>query len=292
MPASVHLLDPAQRNRRALVFMMISALALSVMGAIVKSLGGRYSTAELLLARTLVSLVLSYIGLRRLGLHPLGTERKWLLLRGLFGFFGLGCMFYALPRLPLAEVTVIQYLYPLFTAGLAFVILKESLRTHFWWGSVLSLAGVVLVAQPGALAGGESALPAVPLLAALGAAWFSACAYVLVRRLSAKEHPLVIVFYFPLVATPLALPFVLLDFVMPSGWDWVWLLLIGVTTQVGQVYLTRGLSLVEAGRGTSMAYVQVVFAALWGLVLFDEWPTALSVVGALCIVFGTWLIQR
>ncbi len=280
------------RTRRALAFMLMSALSLSAMAAIVKSLGGRLPTAELLLARTVVSLALSYIWLRRLQLPVLGTDRKRLLLRGVFGFFGLGCMFYALPRMPLAEATVIQYLYPLFTAALAFFVLKEALRKHFWTGTVIALLGVVLVAQPGMLLGVASTLPVDGLLAALGSAWFSACAYVLVRRLSQTEHPLVIVFYFPLVATPLTVPFVLLDFVMPTGWEWVWLLLIGVTTQIGQVCLTRGLQLVEAGRGTSMAYAQVVFAALWGLLLFDEWPSTWTLLGAACIVLGTWVVQR
>jgi drug/metabolite transporter (DMT)-like permease len=272
--------------------MLGSALAFSSMGAIVKSLGSRFPTAELLLARTLVSLVLSAVWLRYLGIAVWGTARGWLFLRGVLGFCGLACLFYALPRMPLAEATVIQTLYPMFTAVLAAVFLGEGLKRPFWAGTFLSLFGVVCIAQPSFLIGGAAPVAGVGLLAALGAAWFSACAYVLVRRLSQTEHPLVIVFYFPLVAMPATLPFVVFDAVMPQGWDWFWLLMIGVTTQFGQVWLTRGLQLVEASRATSIAYAQVAFAAGFGVLLFDEWPNLLSALGALGIVGGTWLIQR
>ena len=90
-------------------------------------------------------------------------------------------------------------------------------------------------------------------------------AHVVVRRLARTEHPLVIVFYFPLVNVPASLPFVVRDFVWPEGIEWVWLLGVGLATQVGQMGLTRGLVALPAGQATSLSYLQVVFAALFGM---------------------------
>lgn len=66
----------------------------------------------------------------------------------------------------------------------------------------------------------------------------------------------------------------------------------GVTTHVGQVWLTRGLALESAGRAMTVGYVQIVFAALWGMIFFAERPTPATVLGAACIILGTIAVGR
>ena len=102
----------------------------------------------------------------------------------------------------------------------------------------------------------------------------SSIAYVTVRQLARTEHPLVIVFYFPLVATPLAIPWAAAEWVTPSAAEVLLLVAIGVTTQVGQVFLTMGLAVERAGRATSVGYLQIVFAMGWQLVVFGDAPAA------------------
>jgi drug/metabolite transporter (DMT)-like permease len=91
-----------------------------------------------------------------------------------------------------------------------------------------------------------------------------------VRRLAESEHPAVIILYFPLVAVPLSLPAVLLDPVLPTPAELLWLVAVGVFTQLGQVGLTRALTQLPAARATAISYVQVGFAALWGWWIFGE----------------------
>jgi drug/metabolite transporter (DMT)-like permease len=122
---------------------------------------------------------------------------------------------------------------------------------------------------------------------ALGAACLSSTAYVTVRQLARTEHPLVIVFYFPLVAAPLAIPWAAWNFAVPRQIDWLLLVAIGVATQIGQVFLTMGLSLERAGRATSVGYLQICFAMLWQLAVFGDVPSATTLVGAALIVAGT-----
>ena len=275
--------------------MVASALAFSVMTVCVKLAGERLPSQEIVLARALISLVLSIGLLRRAGVPLWGTRRPLLVLRGLFGFAGLSCVFYSVTHLPLAEATVLQYLHPLFTAGLAALILGEAIGRGVALGTALSLLGVVLVMQPAGLFGGAEAadgLDPFGVGVAILGAFFSACAYVCVRRLSQSEHPLVIVLYFPLVTVPATLPSVAGRFVWPEGFDWLWLLGVGVFAQLGQVALTRGMQLEPAGRATALSYLQVVFAASWGVLFFSEWPGSGAILGAALVLAGAFAAGR
>lgn len=277
--------------------MVASALAFSLMTVAVKVVGERLPSQEIVLARAIVSLVLSYGLLRRAGVATLGTRRGLLALRGVCGFLGLSCVFYAVTHLPLAEATVLQYLHPTFTALIAAVALRERIGFGTTAASLLSLLGVVLVARPewltGALVPGAHAGPPLAplaLAAAIGGAFFSGAAYVVVRRLARTEHPLVIVLYFPLITVPATLPTLIGGIVWPSGVEWLWLLAIGVLTQIGQVALTHGLARLPAARGTALSYVQVVFAIVWGALFFGEVPGWSSWIGAGLVIAGTGTI--
>jgi drug/metabolite transporter (DMT)-like permease len=278
--------------RRGALFMMLSALAFSVMTVLVKLAGQRLPSQELVVARAAVSLVLSWWMLARAGVSPWGEQRRWLWLRGALGFGGLSCVYAAVTHLPLAEATVLQYLHPPITALLAGLFLAERVSPRIGVAMGLSLGGVILVAQPAWLfEGAGEPLPPIWVAAAIGGACFSAAAYVVVRKLAqAGEHPLVIVFYFPLVTLPAALPTLWPEFVWPRGIEWLWLLGIGVATQIGQVSLTRGLAILPAAHGTALSYLQVAFAALWGVLVFGELPDAFAVLGGgLVVGSALWL---
>jgi len=274
--------------RAGVAAIFLSAFAFSVMTLFVKLAGERIPSQEIVLARSLVSLAISWLLLRRAGVPPWGHDRAGLALRGLTGFAALSCVYAAVTHLPLADATVIQYLNPAFTALLAGLFLGESLSRATLLATGVCLAGVVLVAQPMALFGaGAAALDPFWVGVAMLGAFGSAVAYVVVRRLARTEHPLVIVFYFPLVNVPASLPFVARDFVWPQGVEWLWLLGVGLATQVGQMALTAGLVALPASQATSLSYAQVVFAALFGVLVFGERPGWLSIAGAGLVVLGS-----
>jgi len=270
--------------------MIASAFAFSLMSLFVKLAGTRLPTQEIVAARALISLVLSYVVLVRVGVPAWGAHRGLLLARGAVGFLALSLVYYALTQLPLAEATVIQYLHPMFTALLAAFFLGERPGPAVLGCIALSFVGLLFVAQPSFLFHGAGiSLPPLALGAALLGAFMSGCAYVLVRKLATKEHPLVIVFYFPLISLPATLPFLLHRFVWPQGFEWLALLGVGVFTQIGQVCLTKGVQLETASRATSYSYLQILFAAGWGALFLGELPTLWTILGALLIVAGSLL---
>jgi len=275
--------------------MLGSAAAFATMTAAAKLAGARLPVFEVVFVRALFSVVVTALLLRRARVPLLGTRRPLLLLRGLLGFCGLSCSFYAVIHLPLAEATLLQFMHPVFTMALAALLLDERIGLGLWVGIPLAIAGVLLVVRPGFLFGASAAadLDAFAVGVALAGAFFSADAYVTVRHLAnTGEHPLAIVFSFPAVTTLLALPLMLRGFVWPSAVDWGWLALTGSAAQLGQMALTNGIQRLPASRATAYSYTQVVFASALGIAVFGERPDALTAVGAALVLSGAWLAGR
>ena len=173
----------------------------------VKHLGGRLPVSEIVFVRSLISIVLTLTSLKRLGISPAGKRKGLLLVRGVLGTVALLCFFEALSHLPLAAATILQYTYPTFAALAAWLLLGEKVRKRVGFAVILGWLGIVLVVQPEWIGSGVTGLPISIVLIALAGALFTALAYVSVRELSRSEHPLVIVYYCPLVSIPLTLPF-------------------------------------------------------------------------------------
>ena len=288
----------------ATLWMISSALSFSLMGVCVKALGGRIPVTEVVLARSVVSLLLSMVMLRQAGLNPWGQRRWLLVLRGVIGTAALLCVFAALARLPLAPATVLQYLQPTFTALLAWLLLRERVGPRVLLAALLGWLAVVLLSSPAELSGlfgpvaslllgqRSAPLPLAGVVLALAGALLSACAYVSVRALGRSEHPLVIVFYFPLVGLVLTLPAVLIDPVMPTGAESLALLGVGLFTQLGQIGITKGLLGLPAARATAMSYGQVPLAALWGWWFFQEPLDPDTALAAVLVLAATLLSFR
>jgi drug/metabolite transporter (DMT)-like permease len=280
------------------LWLLLAAFSFSLMTVCVKGAGARLPVAEVVLARALVSVILSWWMLRRAAISPWGQRRRLLAARGLLGSVALACVYGAVVRLPLATATLLQYLYPSFTALIAWLSLGERLSRRTLLGCGCGWLGVLVVAhgfRPDSvgLALGQAALqppiwsasPALigMVLGVLGAL-LTAVAYVSVRELGRSEHPLVIVFWFPLMSVPLALPWVLFNPVVPNPVELLWLLGVGLFTQLGQIGLTHGLTRLPAARATTIGYAQVAFAAFWGWLLFGEAMGTGTAIGALLIL--------
>jgi drug/metabolite transporter (DMT)-like permease len=101
-----------------------------------------------------------------------------------------------------------------------------------------------------------------------------------------------IVFYFTLVTVPASIPGLLMHAVMPTAHELGLLGGVGVSAVLGQVYLTRGLQREPAGRATAIGYVQIVFAAVWGMLWFREYPDAMSLAGAAMVLVSVVVLAR
>jgi drug/metabolite transporter (DMT)-like permease len=275
--------------------MLLSALGFALMSASVKHVSNYHIPVfEIVAARALVSLVISYLDVKRKRLSVWGNNKPLLLARGMVGTMALMCVYYSVTTLPLAEATILQYVHPVFTAILAVLFLKESLQKSTLICILLCLSGLFLIVKPEIDGDVTTNLPLFSVLMALLGAFGSSIAYVIVRKLSQTEDSSVIIFYFPLVALPVSLVLMGDSFVQPDLYLTCILVLIGVFTQVGQFGLTKAMQTQAAGRASAYSYVQIIFSALIGAFFFNELPSlwtylggALIVSGALINMFGT-----
>ncbi len=267
-------------------YMILAAFFFSVMAAFVKAAGSRLPFMEIVFARSIIVFGITFVWLKKHRIAVLGNRRGLLFLRGLVGFAGLSAFYYTLTHIPIADSVMLQYSSPLFTALLATILLKEKSSGRLWALYLLAFLGVGFIVRPG------FSLQAVPALVGVLGAFSAGLAYNLVRYLRHWEHPMTIVLSLPLVSILLSFPFVLHNFVMPTGWDWVFLLGVGVATQIAQVLLTKGLLAEKAAVATNVIYVNVVFSALWGILFWGEVPSALSIVGGALVVVAIVLINH
>lgn len=271
-------------------YMLLSALGFALMAACVKLVATRgIPLLEIVAARSLVSLVISYVDVRRKGLSLWGTHRALLAARGVVGALALICVYYAVMTLPLAEATLLQYMHPMFTALLGLLLLGEGIQRSTVICILFSITGLIVMVEPGVFSGAAPVLPTFSVAVALAGAFGSAVAYVLVRRLSLQEDASVIIFYFPLIALPLSVALLGNQFVMPDGESLVLLLMVGIFTQVGQLGLTHAMRYGTAGKTAAYSYIQVIFAVTLGWLVFGELPSLWTWVGGGLIITGALL---
>ncbi|GAL07131.1 metabolite transporter (DMT) superfamily [Photobacterium aphoticum] len=185
--------------------MILSAFGFAVMSACVKYVSNYgIPVFEIVAARALVSLIISYADVKRKGISVWGNNKPLLFLRGAVGTMSLMCVYYAVTTLPLAEATILQYVHPVFTALLGVLFLKETVQKSTLICIAFCLAGLFVMVQPNMHSSITNELPLFSVMIALCGAFGSSIAYVIVRKLSQTEDSSVIIFYFPLVALPVS----------------------------------------------------------------------------------------
>lgn len=259
--------------------MLIAVLSFSTMNLLVKLLPG-IPPMELVFFRCLVSLLICLYLLHRAGVHWLGDNRLQLVLRGICGTTALFLFFVTLKKIPFASAVTLAYTSPVFSAILGAWFLKEKLKPVQWVFIAMSLAGVAV------LQGFDPRISPAYLLLGIGSALFSGLAYMFVRNLKGKEHPVVVVLHFQLVGTLAGAAFTTFDFKMPQGWDWGMLLGIGLLTQLGQINLTKALQTEQLGIASSLNFLGVLYAVFFGVLLFQEHVTAANAIAMMVIAAG------
>lgn len=277
-----------------LASMVGAAFFFSVMTLFIKLAGRRLPSQEIVLVKSAVTLVYSYLAVRWAGVSLWGEQHGKLVLRGIFGFGAMICFYLALTKLPLADTTAIFFSNPVLTALFAAAVLGEELGPREIVGTLLSFGGILMIARPSFLFGTGDGLNLVYVGVAVLGAVFAAAGYAAVRDLRTSEHTTVVVFYLPLIATIGSIPSIgIVDMKWPTPYEWA--LLIGgvaLTGQVALVLLTEGLNRARTGQAMPVTYLQIVFAAVWGVLFFGEVPDVYTITGALLVAAGALVATR
>lgn len=259
--------------------MFLSTLAFSVANILVKQVS-HIPAMEVVFFRCVVASAFCFVGLYRANADWRGSNKTMLFLRGAFGTTALFFFFITLQNIPLATAMTIQYLSPIFTSVIAIFVLSEKVRSLQWIFYGIAFAGVLLIEQI------DARMSPYYLAIGIVSAFCSGVAYNLVRSLRGREHPLTVVLHFQLVGVVAGFISLFFAWRTPSGWDWLHLFLVGVFSQLGQIFLTNALQKERAASVSIVNYTGLIYAVSVGWLVFGEPQSFETLVGMMLVVCG------
>ena len=267
--------------------LVLASFFFSLMTLCVKNIDKRIPIYELVFFRSLLSLIITLFIINLKKINPLGKNRPLLILRGVLGTLALVCIFYAIRNMPLSISTVIQYTYPILISIFAGLFINEKITRNLLFALVSGWIGILVILNPTQLSNINVNIESLSILVAFLGSICTALAYVTVKKLSYTEDVYVIIEYFPLVSCITLMPFVLINWVTPNGNELLWIIGIGLFTQLGQTFLTIGLKNLPASEASIINYLQVVFGSMWGILFFREIINVNFLLGASLVLLGT-----
>lgn len=265
------------------LYMVLAALFFALMMVLIKMAGIRFGmhAHEMTFWRVAFSVVV-------LGLYSYHQKRnfrtnfpKQHLWRSLSGTVALLLNFYVILHLPLATAGTLQNTSALFLGLLSIIILKQKPTLLAWLSLGVGFVGVVLLLKP------TPDNQPLPMFLGLMSGALSGYAYLQVRELSLLGEPAWrIVFYFALLATLISgLISCWVGFTpIKSPQMAFFITAIGMTALLGQLLMTYAYQVGRKFVVASLSYLTVVFALVFGMMMFDERLDAMSVIGILMIV--------
>ena len=269
-----------------LLCMLASSACFAFMGLFVKIAGRTLPIEEITLVRAGGGLLVA--SAMACWQPPESPPRQvtWLVARGVLGWSALVCYFQAIARLPLADAVFLNYTSPFFTALLASWVLRERLTRPMALALVLALFGVFILVHPG----GGGVKSGVWLGIASG--MLAAGAYVAVKRATAHNDPITIVWFFSLVATVLSAPLAWQNWVAPTLAEGLMMASVAISATVAQLLMTHGYRLARATPASIVSLFTPLFAAVLGILCFGDAPGWATWVGGALIVGSGALLAR
>lgn len=274
---------------RAILLMIASLAFFALMDALVKDLGSRYSTLQIVFFRSFFAFVpLAYL-LYRTGWANAVKINSYSghALRILVGVAAMSCFFYAFAHMPLADVVAISFAAPIFVVALSVPLLGEKVGPRRWIAVLIGFAGVVVMVDPGA-----GMLNPVAVIALIGTIFF-ALAMIVLRKLGRTETGASVVFSFTLVCTVasgLALPFV---WTTPNLLDLAGLIAIGLLGGTGQILMTYAFKYGDVAVVAPFEYTAILWATLLGFIFWGDIPGLNIWIGAAIVMLsGLFILFR
>jgi drug/metabolite transporter (DMT)-like permease len=274
-------------NMRGAVMVTLGALVLTGMAILVKFLGARLDSFQIVFFRSCIGLLF---------ILPLAFKQGWgicrtkipmmHMTRGGIGIMGNFCFFYSITHLLLADAMALQFSRPLFMIVLAVLFLKEAPGWKRGLATLIGFGGILIYTRPF----GAGFEPAV--LVGAGGAFFGALVVLAIKQLSKTESTTVIMFYYALWGAIFSLIPALVVWQTPTWHEMGLLLMVGFLGIAGQTLITHGVTLAETTVVLPFDYLRIVYAAVFGLLLFGEVPGLWSFAGAVIIVASTLTILR
>ncbi len=264
-------------------WMLIAAFLFSCMGVLVKLGADHFTTTEMVFYRSLMGMIITYVVVRHYRLKLRTAHWKTHCSRGMTGLSSLLMFFYCITELPLATAISLNYTWPLFMALFSTMILKEQLHWPITLALAIGFLGVIFLLRP-TLHDDHW----VAAMLGLASGFFAAIAYMNVKQLgNLGESEWRVVFYFTLICTMITGAWLLLTTFNPVTQHNIHLLLgIGITATLAQLAMTRAYHTGTTLVVSSLGYSTVLFAGIWGILIWHEILPPVAWLGMGLIILG------
>ncbi len=246
-------------------WMLVTGLLFVGVTGIVRHLGSNMPAIEAAFIRYAFGTLLMLVAVRPLLRRPPGRRQTGLFVaRGFVHGFAVMLWFYAMARIPIAEVTAIGYTAPIYVTIGAALFLGEPLALRRILAVVVAFAGALIILRPGLheVSSGQ--------LAQLCAAPLFATSFLLAKSFTRGEDPAVIVFMLSLFCTLTLLPGAVWQWRPPTPEEVGWLALTALIATAGHYTLTRAFEAAPITVTQPVQFLQLVWATLLGMTVFGE----------------------
>jgi drug/metabolite transporter (DMT)-like permease len=207
--------------------------------------------------------------------------------RGIIHTAGLLLWFWALPHVPLAELTAIGFTGPLFIMIGAVIFLGEKVILARWIAAIVGAFGVAIVVGPGMTTGGGSwglvMLASTPLFGA---------SFLITKALTRYDRPEVIVLWQAITVSLFTLPFAIPGWTWPTATQWGITLIAGILGSCGHYCLTQAFRIADISATQPIRFLDLLWASLLGFAMFGDAPTTPTLIGAaMTFAASTWLVR-
>ena len=276
------------KNQLGFLYMFLSVCAFSIMDLIVKW-SENYPLGEVLFFRGFFGIVFylfiipsnrrrNFYYTKRSGLH---------FLRCIFGLIALLAIFEALRNLPLATVVSMSFAAPIFTTILSIFFLGEKVGFYRWLAVLVGFIGIIIITEPGFSSLNIYYL--YPIIFCLGLSYVA----VTIRQLSKTEPVWLISLNFSAAITFASLctiPFS--GWVLPPLKDLLLLSSIGIFGGMANLWLSQSYKYSEISLVTPLKYLALVFAIIFGFLIWSEIPSFKTLMGAILVTISSIIIFR
>ena len=275
------------RPLTGIFWMLVTGFCFIMVTALVKTMGPRMPPAEAAFLRYALGLVFLLPALSALRAAHL-TRRQWPLFatRGVCHAVGVSLWFFAMVRIPIAEVTAMNYLAPIYVTIGAALFLGERLAVRRIVAVVMGLVGAVIILRPGfrEVSTGH--------LAMLVAAVVFAASYLTAKIMADEVKPAVVVGMLSIFVTLGLAPLAALDWIAPTGRELAFLAAVACFATAGHYTMTLAFAAAPVTVTQPVTFLQLVWATLLGALMFAEPVDIWVVIGGFVILssvtFITW----
>ncbi len=285
---------------RGVFYMLISSVCLAIMASFAKILATNLPTIEIVFFRNVIGVILIFLTFYKKPLTQVGGKPLLLFFRAAIGLIAMLSFFYNIANITLADAVTYSRMSPIFTALFAMWFLREKIGIKGWLAIALGFTGMLFIMQSDGFVFKESHL--FGLLNAICAA----LAFTSIRELRKYYDVRVIVLSFMGIGT--IVPFISMflsqyyqsdffsfmmgEFILPNGIEWLYIAGIGLSASFGQIYMTKAYGATRAGIVGATGYSVIIFSLIIGLFLGDNLPNLLGFLGIFAIILGGILIAK